>query len=225
MKDASSFSSHSLSRTVGTLQPRKTPVQARSKAALQAIHEAAIHILLRDGPDRLTTVRVAERAGVSVGSLYQYYPNKRAMLFAVMEQHLGELATVMEAAAAALHGEPLPVMVRGVVCAYVEAKLKRPEVSAALHRVYAALNEQEPVLVAMERLRVALTAMFQTAEELRGVPLKLPVFLLQTSLSGTIRAFLDGGTAPSMRKPMTEQLCLMAESYLSSEGRRRKRVA
>jgi AcrR family transcriptional regulator len=59
-----------------TLEPRKTPVQERSTVTVEAIYEATFQVLLAVGPDRLTTTRVAERAGVSVGTLYQYFPNK-----------------------------------------------------------------------------------------------------------------------------------------------------
>jgi len=60
-----------------TLEPRKTPVQERSTVTVEAIYEATFQVLLTvGGPDRLTTTRVAERAGVSVGTLYQYFPNK-----------------------------------------------------------------------------------------------------------------------------------------------------
>ena len=61
--------------------PRKHPVQARSTQLVAAILEAAIRVLERDGAQRFTTIRVAEAAGVSVGSLYQYFPNKHAILF------------------------------------------------------------------------------------------------------------------------------------------------
>jgi AcrR family transcriptional regulator len=58
------------------LEPRKSPVQARSAASVDAILEATIQVLLHAGKERLTTTRVASRAGVSVGTLYQYFPNK-----------------------------------------------------------------------------------------------------------------------------------------------------
>jgi hypothetical protein len=58
------------------LEPRKTPIQARSTVTVQAISEATIQVLLSHGAERLTTTRVAERAGVSVGTLYQYSSNK-----------------------------------------------------------------------------------------------------------------------------------------------------
>lgn len=61
--------------------PRKAPVQARSTQLVKDILAAAIRVLEREGASRFTTIRVAEAAGVSVGSLYQYFPNKQAILF------------------------------------------------------------------------------------------------------------------------------------------------
>ena len=98
-----------------SIEPRKTPVQARSTVTVEAIQEATIQVLLQSGPERLTTTRVAERAGVSVGTLYQYYPNKQALLSAVLEQHLEKVAGALEGACDAHRHEELERMVRGVV--------------------------------------------------------------------------------------------------------------
>src|SRR6202162_1443592 len=85
-------------------EPRKTPIQARSAVTVAAISEATIQVLLSHGAERLTTTRVAERAGVSVGTLYQYYPNKQALLFAVLANHLTNvMATVAAACESACH--------------------------------------------------------------------------------------------------------------------------
>ncbi len=67
------------------LSPRKQPSQQRSTKLVEAILEAAVRVLSRDGAGGFNTVRVAERAGVSVGSLYQYFPNKQAILFRLQE--------------------------------------------------------------------------------------------------------------------------------------------
>ena len=79
-----------------SLSPRKPPVQRRSRETLKVIHEASIQVLLSHGIHGLTTTRVAERAGVSVGSVYQYYPNKQALLAAVLQQHLEDVIGQME---------------------------------------------------------------------------------------------------------------------------------
>lgn len=68
------------------ISPRKRPRQARSHQMVADILEAAIRVLKREGGHRFTTVRVAEEAGVSIGSLYQYFPNKESLLFRLQEQ-------------------------------------------------------------------------------------------------------------------------------------------
>ncbi|QPC94869.1 TetR family transcriptional regulator [Mesorhizobium sp. INR15] len=64
-----------------SISSRKQPKQARATELVAAILEAAVQVLATEGAQRFTTTRVAERAGVSVGSLYQYFPNKAALLF------------------------------------------------------------------------------------------------------------------------------------------------
>jgi AcrR family transcriptional regulator len=63
------------------ISSRKQPKQARSADLVAAVLDAAIQVLAKEGAQRFTTARVAEKAGVSVGSLYQYFPNKAAILF------------------------------------------------------------------------------------------------------------------------------------------------
>src|SRR3569833_4670287 len=71
-----------------TLRPRKEPRQARSKQMRDEILAASIRVLRDQGPLRFTTLRVAAEAGISVGSLYQYFPNKQALIFALHSQRL-----------------------------------------------------------------------------------------------------------------------------------------
>jgi AcrR family transcriptional regulator len=99
---------------------------------VEAIAEATIQVLLAVGLDRLTTTRVAERAGVSVGTLYQYYPNKQALLYAVLEVHGTKVAEAVESACRACCGAAVKVLVAAVVEAFVNAKLERTDISTAL---------------------------------------------------------------------------------------------
>lgn len=75
---------------------RKQPSQERSIELVEAILQAAIRVLEREGGPRFTTIRVAEAAGVSVGSLYQYFPNKHAILFELQRREWAETATLLE---------------------------------------------------------------------------------------------------------------------------------
>jgi len=91
MKKIQLRSSHLPRRVQAVLEPRKSPVQARSAASVDAILAATIQVLLQVGKERLTTTKVARRAGVSVGTLYQYFPNKSALLKAALKRHLDEV--------------------------------------------------------------------------------------------------------------------------------------
>jgi AcrR family transcriptional regulator len=84
---------------------RKAPQQARSKATVEAIVEAAARILATGGAAGFSTNHVAEAAGVGIGSLYQYFPDKHAIVDAIRRQHLDEVLAALRAASAS-QGSP-----------------------------------------------------------------------------------------------------------------------
>jgi AcrR family transcriptional regulator len=119
--------------TTNRFKPRKRPVQARSEATVGTLLDASIQVLLAVGYRKLTTTRVAERAGVSVGSLYQYFPNRQALIAAVVERYLAEVFASIEASCRPLAGGRLEDIATGLVDAFVLAKWKRIDVSRAMH--------------------------------------------------------------------------------------------
>ena len=80
--------------------PRKWPSQERSRATVDALVEATARILVRESFDKASTNRIAEEAGVSIGSLYQYFPSKEALVAAVIDRHKQELMQVAREALA-----------------------------------------------------------------------------------------------------------------------------
>ena len=82
-------------RPSARLSSRKQPKQARSTELVAAILDAAVQVLAKEGAQRFTTARVAERAGVSVGSLYQYFPNKAAILFRLQSDEWRQTSELM----------------------------------------------------------------------------------------------------------------------------------
>ena len=78
-----------------TTTPRKQPRQSRSKATVDAILDATARVLVEDGYDKLTTNRIATVAGVSIGSLYQYFPNKQAVVMAIADRHAVEMISLL----------------------------------------------------------------------------------------------------------------------------------
>ncbi|KKD04002.1 TetR/AcrR family transcriptional regulator [Streptomyces sp. WM6386] len=115
--------------------PRKRPRQERSQETYDAIVEAAAQLFERDGYTRATTNHVAERAGVSIGSLYQYFPNKDALLYAVGEQHMRHLTAELASLVAELRRDlpPLADCVRALVRGLAAPHLARPRMHRLLY--------------------------------------------------------------------------------------------
>lgn len=136
------------------LEPRKAPRQARSRHTRDAILTAAGGILARDGLRGLTTNHVARAASVSIGTLYQYYPNKLAIIGALLTQSRADLLAGMEAAAEATEGEALEV----VVCAMVRARLRQLFEMAALAEALERAEAELPDDPGIARLRTRVQA-------------------------------------------------------------------
>jgi AcrR family transcriptional regulator len=117
------------------LEPRKSPVQARSAASVDAILEATIQVLLQVGKEQLTTTRVASRAGVSVGTLYQYFPNKTALLQAALKRHMDKVANAIELVCKKQQGRTLRQMVTALITVFLQAKMRDAKTSVALYSV------------------------------------------------------------------------------------------
>lgn len=127
------------------VKPRKHATQARSRATVDALVEATARILVKEGFDKASTNRIAEVAGVSVGSLYQYFPGKESLVAALIERHQQEIMQIVRGELAEALGQPVKKAVRKLVAVAVKAH----RVDPALHR---ALAEQIPRVGKLEKL-------------------------------------------------------------------------
>jgi AcrR family transcriptional regulator len=118
-------------RPIPVLSSRKQPQQARSTRIVADILEAATQVLARDGAHRFTTARVAEKAGVSVGSLYQYFPNKEAILFRLQSDEWRQTGEMLEGILADRNRPPRDRL-RAVVRAFVESECAEASLRIAL---------------------------------------------------------------------------------------------
>jgi AcrR family transcriptional regulator len=202
--------------TLSAFEPRKTPVQARSAVTVSAISEATIQVLLSHGGDRLTTTRVAERAGVSIGTLYQYYPNKESLLFAVAEDHMETMSVAMESACEQACHKPLSEMIGNVVEAFVDAKMNRADISMALYQIMP--NVGGPALVKKTRLRMrkALVAMLQTATDAKSEPDGFAIDLMCDAMAGVMRSALETRATPPLIRKLRQHLLLLCQSYMAA---------
>lgn len=128
---------NSRSQEAGTLTRNSSknrvrqPLQRRAEATVETILEAAAQIFRTHGAKGATTNRIAERAGVSIGSLYQYFPNKEALLVALMERHIGTSIEMLGGVLRASEGTAPKERVRAAIHCVLDIHMEDP----ALHRV------------------------------------------------------------------------------------------
>jgi len=120
-----------IDRPTPRISSRKQPRQARSNELVAAILEAAVQVLAEEGAQRFTTARVAERAGVSVGSLYQYFPNKAAILFRLQSDEWRQTTGMLSTILGEVTRPPLERL-RKLVHAFIRSECEEAAVRVAL---------------------------------------------------------------------------------------------
>ncbi|MBI1210969.1 MAG: TetR family transcriptional regulator [Alphaproteobacteria bacterium] len=201
------------------VSPRKMPAQDRSRATVELILDAAARILVKGGYNAFTTNRVAERAGVSVGSLYQYFPNKESLLGELMRRHVAELERGLAAITADAAKRPIADTVRALIEESVRAHLIDPE----LHRV---LSEEVPHLGSLDwrhayearctqRVREFLEA---RRSELSVTDLDLAIYLVTRTVETAVHDAV-GHRAEDLRSgALAEELSRMITVYLTGKA-------
>ncbi len=196
------------------LNPRKKPQQRRSRVTIDTIFEATIQVLLANGLDRITTIQIADRAGVSIGSLYQYFPNKRALMAAVVKRHVGEVVDATILACQSVHGKTIGEMCATMMNAFVDAKTRRPEVSRALYLPSAAVNADTIVKEESMRCALAVHDMLITASDAKFAQPRLVSGVLIGSIVGPTRAAIEAGGNRGTFQRLKLHLTALTVGYL-----------
>jgi len=207
-------SSHLPQRASVRLEPRKSPVQARSAASVDAILQATIQVLLRVGKERLTTTRVALRAGVSVGTLYQYFPNKSSLLQAVLKRHLLQVTEAVERACQQQQGETPRQMVTALITTFLQAKMRDAKTSIALYSVSSDLDAARIVQQMGTRFHDAIVQMLATAREPLTTDPQLVASMLHGMMIGVSRKILESPAPEKQFVIMGRELVIVACAYI-----------
>jgi AcrR family transcriptional regulator len=198
------------------LEPRKSPVQARSAASVNAILEATIQVLLSVGKERLTTTRVAFRAGVSVGTLYQYFPNKSALLQAALKLHLNDVAEAVERVCREEKGNTLQRMATALINAFLKAKMRDAKTSVALYSVSSDVDGAKIAQQVGVRLNKAIVGMLTAACEPLTKDPQLVASMLQGAMVGVSRRLLESGAPEKQFDTLRQELIFFLCAYLKA---------
>jgi AcrR family transcriptional regulator len=202
--------------------PRKSASQERSRLTVDALLEATARILVKEGYDRASTNRIAEVAGVSIGSLYQYFPSKEALVAAVIDRHTRETMERIRESLMKVAMQPLEEAIRELVKLGIEAHRVNPE----LHRV---LSEQIPRVgrlanvQAMDREAFVLVQAYLDAhrDELGLADVELAAFVCVTTVEAlTHAAVIHRPDVLSEQKADTfvDEVTRLVLRYLKSSG-------
>jgi AcrR family transcriptional regulator len=197
-----------------SLNPRKRPQQRRSRDTIDAIFEATIQVLLANGFEKTTTIQIADRAGVSIGSLYQYFPNKRALLAAIVRRHVGGVVDATIAACKSVHGKPIEAMCATIMEVFVDAKTRRPDISRALYLPTAAVNGEAIVKEESSRCAQAVHDMLITASDAKFEQPQIVSSVLVASIVGPTRAVIEAGGNRSTFDALKLHLTALCVGYL-----------
>jgi AcrR family transcriptional regulator len=197
-----------------SLKPRKRPVQARSEATVSALFDASIQVLLAVGYRKFTTTRVAERAGVSVGSLYQYFPNRQALITAVIERYLEGLRATLEQHCRALQGRTIDQQVRGLVDAVIAAKWEHIEVSRALHEPLADIGGAELVTASAVKMAGSVAEVLRSCADAAFRDVDGLALLIVIACSSLLQAAITDQTGATGREALRAHMCAMVLGYL-----------
>ena len=198
------------------LEPRKLPVQARSAASVDAILKATIQVLLKAGKERLTTTSVAMRAGVSVGTLYQYFPNKSSLLQAALRRHMDEVTEAVERVCLEQRGSPLAEMATALIHSFLAAKMRDMKTSIALYSVSSDVDGVRIVQQMAGRSNGAIAAMLASSCELITKDPQLVASILQGAMAGVSKRLLESDAPEKQLAPLREELVLLACAYLAA---------
>jgi len=196
------------------ISSRKQPRQARSTELVATILEAAAQVLAREGAQRFTTARVAEKAGVSIGSLYQYFPNKASILFRLQRDEWRQTTELLRVILEDVRRPPLERL-RALVHAFI-----RSECDEAGMRV--ALNDAAPLYRDAPEAREARASGHRTVRVFMREALPeasestraLAGDLITTTLSQVGKHFSESSRTPAEIEAYAEAMADMFCAYL-----------
>jgi AcrR family transcriptional regulator len=198
-------------------KPRKAPKQQRAKHTVACILEATESIILTEGYDKASTNHISDIAGVSIGSLYQYFPSKEAIIASLVEKTVVEVAECIRGELEACMGLPLEESTPRLVRTILETRKKNAFVFLRLPREIPNYRTLSGELTAEKYLYTAIHSYYMGHYELFNIKdLDTAIFVTEHIVIGSIDAYLDNNSPRINEETLVEHLSLAVLSYLKA---------
>ncbi|WP_252258561.1 TetR/AcrR family transcriptional regulator [Erythrobacter aurantius] len=206
----------SQSKAVDDVTRRKSPKQQRALATAEAIVQATQQIIVKDGYKAATTNRIAETAGVSVGSLYQYFPNKQAIVRTLIEETVTNAAVRVRGMLRDLMDVPLEPALRQIMTVLVEVYKENDFVLfRILDEVPELKDYTQNLAIEIHTHSTNLAFLEQHQHELKVQDLKTSLLLIERATIHSIECYLDKNPTNITEQQFIDELTRMALNYLS----------
>jgi AcrR family transcriptional regulator len=203
-------------RVIPTTNPRRRPRQARAQATVEAIVKATARVLVEEGYDRASTNRIAQAAGVSIGSLYQYFPSKEALVAALVDNHLERMREVLDRALASDPPTNLAERARRLVRGMMGAYRVDPQLHHVLCQEVPKIGELQKVYGFEQHLAEVCRRHLFASDRLRLTDVDRAVFLLVNAVPGVIRAAIQSDPLAQGDDRLADDLTDMIVRYLAN---------
>ncbi len=207
------------------LEPRKQPVQQRSRQTVGVILEAAAQVFDQRGYEDTTTDRIAERAGVSVGSLYQYFPGKDAILVALVEQHERQgvelVHRLIEQTGEGMAAIPLEQLLSVFVGAILDLHRERPRLHRMLFVETPLPPQHHEALSSLEdALAAEIRELLRRHPEVQVANLELSAWMMLHATLGLVHDYVSHPPRPGVSRDefLAALVRLLASSLRRSDS-------
>jgi AcrR family transcriptional regulator len=151
---------------------------------------------------------------VSVGTLYQYFPNKRALLRAALTVHMEEILSEVDKVCVAQRGQPVEQIAEALAVAFLEVKMRDPKKSRALYAVSSDVEGAKIAAAGVARANNAIVGLLESAAEVLTKDLQLMATVLQSTIAGVKRQLLESDMPEAQFEVMRRELVLVVRSYV-----------
>ncbi len=195
--------------------PMRKPKQSRAKVTRESLIDAATQVLKDQSYDEFNTNRVAERAGVSIGSLYQYFPHKQALIEAIVVRHITLLASTIAAGLAQARTLPIGDAMDGLVQATIDVYASDIDLHRVVHEQIPLQQAEGAVSSTLDQLIHWLTELLIAhRKEMRPMDHALAANMVVHLVKDTTCRIMLGTVGEASTKAATQELCLMVRAYL-----------